>query len=145
MKDAKEASPLSTENKEPALVASSRERPKRPERKALNDPGRLKFKNLDPNYHYYMIATDKEHNGNKMQDFIENYWEPVTRSELYGSDCHSPDEHIGVNDNAKLRLMKLPMEYHLEDEARRQSERDEVIKQVKEKAGEFGGMTSDFK
>lgn len=144
MREAKEAGALSIDTKEQTVDVSPRTRAKRPARKPLHDPGRLKFTNLDPNYHYYLIATDKERNGNKMQAFVENYWEPVTRNELYGSDCESPDQQVGVDDASRLRLMKLPKEYHLEDEAKKQEERDSVVKQIKEKAGEFGGLTTDF-
>lgn len=122
------------ESSEQAVDAKeSRSRPKRAPRRSLSDDGRLKFPSI-PGFHTYLIATDKELHANRMQNFKDNYWEPVLRKELYGEDCDNPEEIVGTNDSAQLRMMKLPLDLKEEDDKARQLENDSVVKKTKEDA-----------
>jgi len=92
----------------------------------------------DPNYHYRWVL-DKNENGNRIMRFLRAGYsfvasdtvtvgdELVLKTTNYGSIVRQPGNSTGEF----LYLMKLPMEYHLEDNKAKQDAIDETENQMR--------------
>lgn len=123
------------------VAVASRERPKREgKRKPMSDPGRLKFEKI-PGHRLYLVASDDDH-AHRFQAFKDNWWEPVQRKEVFGSDCENPDSYVEISDSAKLKLMKLPEELALEDDKAAFEVAARQLEKVRGAAKEMHGAVS---
>ena len=114
-------------------------------RSPLTNKGKLTVANKDPNYEYRFVNDD----GDRVQELIEQGYEPVHRSETkVGSarvDASSPEGSIlqlSVGEGKKSILMKQRKEFYEEDQAIKQGEIDKLEQATKQEAlnGHYGKL-----
>jgi len=98
----------------------------RPARRLLTESGKMRVPQI-PGYYTRFVNTDKREHPTRYQDFIDAWYEPVLRKELYGEDCDSPNDVVRVNDPMEPVLMKLPMDIRLEDLKRKEAVANEAV------------------
>ncbi len=99
---------------------------KRPARRDLRDTGKMKVPEI-PGYYVRFINTDSRNHPTRLQDYKDNWFEPVLRSELYGKDCDRPNEPHTIGDPLEPMLVKLPKDIHDEDVRKKQRMDDAIV------------------
>ena len=116
---------------------------KRPARKKLHSDGRLKTPQI-PGFVLRWINTDSEVHGGRLQNYIDNWWEPVKYRELYGDSHPTPDAIVKCpGDKFEPLLIKLPVELYEQDMAEFHAKNMEPVTGVKASLGKgFYGSVS---
>ena len=105
----------------------------------------------DPDY-YYRWVQDTEDNGTRLQRFLMAYYEFAKRSEVdsigeasvYKSESHGSIVKVPADKQGNwLYLMKIRMEYRLEDEARKQRRVDGTMETAHSPSKEKGQYAPD--
>lgn len=122
-----EVKPLMTRNDAPHAPKG------RPARVSLHRTGKLSFPKL-PGFHTRVVTVDDPDRPERYQMFKDAWWEPVTRGEMYGSDCENPGEFVRASTGKKNGevthglVMKLPNELRAEDDLAKEAKREAKVR-----------------